>query len=345
MSVLHSFNNNGQDGYATYAGLVFDALGNLYGTSYYGGAGRCAGGLFPGCGVVFELSPNSKGGWDYKLIHTFIAGTDGAFPAAAMIVDSQGSLYGTTSSGGTGSGCDVGGYIGCGTVFKLTPSNGGWTETVLHSFGGGTDGEHPYGGVIQDAAGNVYGTTEFGGSDSGCDNSGCGTVFELTLSGGVWTKTLLYTFSGSGDGGAPDGSLVLDGVGNLYGVTLLGGLGQGTVYELSPSSGGWSETVLHTFCSLGKCFDGGLPFAGMTFDQAGNLYGTAEVGGAADAGVVFELTPSSNGGWQETVLHSFHDHPGALPFSNLVFDAAGNLYGTTQGDGTTTFGSVFEIIP
>jgi uncharacterized repeat protein (TIGR03803 family) len=339
--VLHSFNNDGHDGVSSYAGLISDKEGNLYGTTYYGGNGACSSGQFPGCGTVFKLTPRVSGKWQETVIYNFTAGSDGAFPAAALTFDADGNLFGTTASGGLGS-CNLGGYVGCGTVFELTPSNGGWTETVLHSFGGGTDGQFLEGGVVEDKAGNFYGTTEEGGG-SGCS---CGTIFKLALSNGVWAKTLLYTFTGGADGGYPIGNPIFDSAGNLYGVTLQGAShGIGTVFELMQSSGGWTETVLHTFCSRTNCDDGSLPFAGPIFGQAGNLYGTTRSGGSGGFGVVFKLAPTSNGEWNEIVLHNFLNHPGAEPYAGLIFDAAGNLYGTTAGDAVTTFGSVFEITP
>jgi len=306
-TVLHSFNNNGHDGLNSYAGLAFDSKGNLFGTTYYGGLTTCGSGVPSGCGTVFELSPNARGGWIYRVIYSFKAGIDGAWPSSTLILDSKGSLYGTTASGGTGS-CTVGDYIGCGTVFKLTPSSRGWTETILHSFIGGADGQFLYGGLVRDAAGNLYGTTANGGS-SGCfENLGCGTVFRLSLSGGVWTKTTLHVFAGN-DGAAPVGNLVFDNLGNLYGATAEGGAnGSGNVFELTPSSGFWNETVLHSFCSF--CVDGSSPYAGVIFDGAGNLYGTTRNGGVNNEdGIVFKLTPNTKGGWQENVLHRFYNHP------------------------------------
>jgi uncharacterized repeat protein (TIGR03803 family) len=344
-TVLHSFNSNGHDGVSSVAGLIFDKEGNLYGTTYYGGNGPCTSGQFPGCGTVFKLAPLGGGKWQETVIYNFMAGSDGAFPASSLTLDAAGNLYGTTASGGLGP-CTFGGYVGCGTVFDLVPSTGGWTETVLHSFGGGTDGQFLDGGVVMDSTGNVYGTTEQGGNSSCYHNYGCGTIFKLALSNGVWTKTTLYTFSGSPDGGWPVGNLVFDGAGSLYGVTLEGGgQGVGTAFELMSVSGNWTETVLHRFCSRMNCDDGALPFAGLIFDQAGNLYGTTGFGGRGGYGVVFKLTADLGGGWDETVLHYFIDRPGADPIGGVIFDPAGNLYGTTEGVPGTTSGSVFEIAP
>jgi len=162
---------------------------------------------------------------------------------------------------------------------------------------------------------------------------------------------MLYKFTGGADGGSPMSNLIFDAAGNLYGTTVYGGThGDGTVFKLTPKQeGAWKESVLYSFCSLSNCDDGASPNAGVIFDAAGNLYGTTTVGGGDTHGyngfgTVFKLTPNSNGRWTETVLHRFYDHPGANPYAGLIFDAAGNLYGTTRGDGFTTFGTVFEII-
>jgi hypothetical protein len=182
---------------------------------------------------------------------------------------------------------------------------------------------------------------------------GGGTVFKLAPNG---RESVLYSFcsrTNCVDGEAPPASLIFDQAGNLYSTTFLGGAHEsGTLFQLVPNAdGSWRERVLHSFCSRTNCGDGALPDAGLVFDLAGNLYGTTESGGdqgclsGDGCGVVFKLTPNSNGGWKETVLHTFFDHPGANPGASLIFDPAGNLYGTTEGDVSTTFGSVFEIVP
>jgi uncharacterized repeat protein (TIGR03803 family) len=255
-----------------------------------------------------------------------------------VIFDKAGNLYGTTGQGGD--------YDG-GTVFELTPnSDGSWKETVLHMF---ESGSFPEADLIFDAAGNLYGTTLWGGGK-------CGRVFELIPNtDGSWTEKLLHRFTCAKDGGNPDRGVIFDQAGDVYGTTVAGG-GQdrGVVFELTPNTGGsWKERVLHSFCSFTACRDGGdglgTPGAfadpALIFDQAGNLYSVTYSGGADNYGVVFKLTPNSNGGWHETVLHAFLDHPGAAPYAGLIFDAAGNLYGTTKGDNSKTFGSVFEITP
>src|SRR5271166_1949839 len=248
-------------------------------------------------------------------------------------------LYGTTAYGGGGSGC--GGNNGCGTVYKLTPSNGGWTESVLYSFQGGSDGAFPYAGVIFDQAGNLYGTTAYGGG-SGCAGNGCGTVFQLTSSGSGWVENTLYSFQGGNDGASPFGGLIFDQSGNLYGSTAYTssfGVGGGTVFELSPSGSNWIHTVLYSFSG------GAGPYDTLTID-AGNLYGTTNRDGAYGYGSVFKLT-HSGGGWTYTSLHDFTaGSDGGYVYGGVILDSSGNLYGTTQygGSGGDT-GVVWEITP
>src|SRR5664279_5403051 len=206
-------------------------------------------------------------------------------------------------------------------------------EQVLHNFNNnGTDGTFPQAGLIVDGAGNLYGTTSEGGTYISC-SGGCGTVFELTPNGsGGWTETVLHNFNSNGtDGANPYAGLIFDAAGNLYGTTTTGGTYYvGTVFELSPSQGGgWTEKVLYSFNYNGT--DGNYPQASLTIDAAGNLYGTTWAGGpyGYGYGTVFELTPAAGGGWTETVLHNFVGTDGAAPLAGLIFDAAGNLYGTT----------------
>jgi uncharacterized repeat protein (TIGR03803 family) len=324
-TVLHSFNGN--DGSAPYAGLIFDAAGNLYGTTYGGGA--------YGDGTVFELTPEAGGGWTETLLHTF-NGNDGQFTYAGLIFDTASNLYGTTLSGGA---------HGNGTVFELTPEAGGsWTETVLHNFyDNGKDGNNPYASLIFDTAGSLYGTTYGGGV------YGDGTVFELTPeAGGGWTETILHNFSNSttdGIGLYPYAGLVFDAAGNLYGTTEEGSYGYGSLFELTPKAGGqWTAKLLLPFGWYGK--DGKYPAAGLIFDAAGNLYGTTHGGGAHVSGTVFELNPEAPY-HSQTILHSFEDNgqDGVNPYAGVIFDAAGNLYGTTLSGGAFNQGTVFEITP
>lgn len=355
-TILYSFCSatSCADGLAPYAGLTFDTSGNLYGTTVYGGAytSACYG---YGCGTVFELSPGTNGAWTETVLHSFAdVGKGGSNPQASLIFDALGNLYSTTYGGGTS---------GYGTVFRLAPAgNGTWTEKVLYTFcslSNCTDGNNPWASLIMDAAGNLYSTTYGGGSN------GYGTVFQLVPgSHDTWTENVLYSFASNGtDGYAPEASLIFDAAGNLYGTTLLGGAsgtgcggyGCGTVFGLWPGTNGtWTEAVLYSFCSVRGCTDGLGPQAGLISDAAENLYGTTYGGGSSrtgcqgyGCGTVFRLTPGANGKWKESVLHSFKRRlkDGYWPYAGLIFDAAGNLYGTTIYGGAYANGTVFEITP
>jgi uncharacterized repeat protein (TIGR03803 family) len=330
LTVLHSF--AGSDGDEPFAGLIADAAGNLYGTTWGGGdSGR---------GTVFQLDPSGT----LTVLYSFTGGSDGQRPVTGLLADAAGNLYGTAHSGGDG---------GYGTVFQLDPSG---TLTVLYSFTGGSDGRYPDSGLIADAAGNLYGTTREGGDLASCNSPnthGCGTVFQLTPPGSL---TVLHRFAGS-DGSRPWdwAGLLADAAGNLYGTTSAGGdrtscaaqfiEGCGTVFQLMPSG---APTVLYSFTGGS---DGGDPTAGLIADTAGNLYGTTLEGGATGScnrpygcGTVFQLTPSG----ALTVLHTFTGSDGAHPEAGLIADAAGNLYGTTHSGGAGTScvqgcGTVFEL--
>jgi uncharacterized repeat protein (TIGR03803 family) len=372
--VLYAFHGS-PDGQGPGGGLIFDSKGNLYGTTEDGGTGPCT----AGCGTVFELSPNGSGGWTETILYNFQGGNDGASPYAGLIFDKAGNLYGTTATGGggTGSPCDS---IGCGTVFELGPkAGGGWTETVLYSFqGGSADGFNPQ-AIVFDASGNLFGTTGGPGQlGGGCIGTNCGTVFELSpKAGGGWTEAIAYTFSCcSTNGWNPNSGLAFDSSGNLYGVTFWGGgtscggdppAGCGTVFELSPNgTGGWTETILHSFAG-GNETDGESPNGALILDQAGNLYGTTARGGTGSCGpvmgnmggcgTVFEVSPNGRGGWTESVLYSFQGGSvlggsidGGDPLAGLIFDHSGNVYGTTGSGGscsagTQGCGTVFELSP
>jgi uncharacterized repeat protein (TIGR03803 family) len=328
-TVLYNF-TNGNDGAIPYAGLTADASGALYGAAFFGGA--------YGAGTVFKLTPTPNGEWAFSVLYTFTGGNDGANPNATLISDATGALYGTTVY--------EGGPYNNGTVFELTPPatpGGAWTETVLHSFGGGSDGANPYSGLIFDASGALYGTTYYGGG-----YYYAGTLFQLTppaAPGGIWTETVLHTFSWS-DGAYPYGTLIADASGALYGTTANGGLDQnyGTVFQLTPpatTGGAWTETVLYRFTGG----DGANPYAGLISDASGVLYGTASGGGAGNSGTVFKLTPpaTTGGAWTETVLHSFTGGDGAQPIAGLMSDASGALYGANIGGGANNEGTVFKL--
>jgi len=337
--VLHYFKFGHNDGLTPTGGLIFDAAGNLYGTTWDGGS--------HGQGVAFEVVHGASG-WSEHVLHNFGHRQDGAAPSGGLIFDKAGNLYGVTANGGAYS---------SGTVFQLSPgANNTWTESVLYSFqDNGVDGRGPEGSLAIDAAGNLYGTTQTGGA-----NGGGGIVFELSPgANGTWTYNVLYNFcstSKCADGGSPEGGLIFDAAGNLYGATLVGGASQcgndtcGVVFELTPSGGTWTETVLHSFA--GGLKDGFEPNAPLIFDSAGNLYGTTMKGGQYcsyyyDCGVAFELSPSG-GAWTETVLHNFSDsrkqEDGARPLGGLIFDSAGNLYGVTS-EVWNGSGAAYEITP
>jgi len=295
----------------------------LYGTTFVGGA--------YGAGEVFELSTEGDGTWKEKVLYSFTGGVDGANPYyAGVIFDSTGKLYGTTVGGGA---------FGLGTVFELTPTRAGWSESVLYSFAGGNDGASPYAGVIFDVAGGLYGTTFAGGS------YGDGTVFRLNPSrSGQWSEHVILPFDGS-NGSGPLGGLVSNGP-DFYGVTEGGGkYGAGVAYELVPnSSGGWTQEILHSF---GNGSDGIYPYAEtLVMDRSGNLYGTTSGGGALQAGTVFKLSQNAAGSWGEVVLYSFDGAVAGNPYSGVILDGKANLYGTcANGNGETTVGSVFELSP
>ena len=347
--VLHYF-TNGADGREPVAGLSMDGAGNLYGTASLGGANYCGGN---GCGVVFKLTKHA-GGWVFSTLYNF-SGDDGRLPSARVIFGPDGNLYGTTPDGGNNDLCTEL-FGGCGVVFKLSPppsicrsTSCPWTETVLHRFNG-DDGALPSNEVVFDHAGNLYGTTEFGGTNNQCLDGyglGCGNVFQLTPAQGPWTETVLYNFLSNGsDGTQPLSNLIFDGSGNLYGTTSAGGTtGAGTVFELTPSGGGWNESVLFGQFTLNNN-TGEEPVGGVIFDPAGNLYGTTSYGSyyGDTAGTVFKMTPGS-GGWAYDVLYTIPSNEPQIggPVAGLTRDAAGNLYGTTRTGGMYGAGQVFKI--
>jgi uncharacterized repeat protein (TIGR03803 family) len=369
--ILYRFKCGTSDGMWPASSLIFDSAGNLYGTTLEGGSGCPS----PGCGTVFQLSPSSSGAWTENVLYSFTGGTDGVWPAGGLVFDTVGNLYGTTEYSYSNLKCNDSpvGPIGCGAVYELSPaSRGSWTETTLHDFMGyPNDGAFPTAALILDQAGNLYGTTTEGGNGpciANTDNPGCGTVFKLSPgSGGVWTENVLYNFTLSFQGTEmnPNG-ITMDSKGNLYTTTEYGSpasdcnyrLGCGAVWELTPSSGGrWAVIVLYNFGSSAS--DGEYPLGTLSFDAMGNLYGTTSAGGpsnclvfgASGCGTVFRLSPSSKGGWTESVLHSFSGpyKDGANPATGVILDAAGNVYGTTSvggaDEGADWGGTVFEISP
>jgi uncharacterized repeat protein (TIGR03803 family) len=306
-SLLHSFTGS-PDGFLPLSGLVLDAQGNLYGTTLEGGIVGC----FTSCGIVFKIDT----GGNESIFYSFLGPpTDGSYPWGTLTIDAQGNLYGTTSYGGA---------YGNGAVFKIDPTG---NESVLYSFGDSPDGANPLAGVVLDASGNLYGTTEKGGAQN------LGTVYKLEPSG---VETVLHSFSNNPDGDSPWAGVALDAHGNLYGTTLYGGSGSGTVFEVDAAG---QESVLYSF--TGKV-DGDLPSAGLALDSLGNLYGTTSMGGVYKRGTVFKLDTDGH----ETVLHSFdtRNGDGEYPNAGVVLDSQNNLYGTTySGPGGLIHGTVYRL--
>ena len=372
--VLYSF-QGGTDGAFPAGGVVFDKQGNLYGATQQGGGTNCS--PMAACGTVYQLVPPAKQGapWTENVLHIFQGKqhNDGEFPSGGVIADALGNIYGTASYGGTGDCILLGIKGGCGTVFELSPpptKSGQWTYTILYSFKSGKDGYLPLGNLVFDGAGNLYGATYFGGGKGTTCNPDyqyCGTVFELTpprTKGGKWTEKVLYSFKGApagaqfGDGANPNGGLVLDKKGAIYGTTYFGGnnvkgeceggsggTGCGIVFALQPPTtkgGTWKEKVLHRFNGQ----DGSNSAAGVVFDGKGNLYGTTYFGPPNGNGLVFEVRkPSAKvHSWKETILHLFSDgSDGGYPRAGLIFDAGGDLFGSSSSgqDG----GAVFRMKP
>lgn len=304
--------------------VVFGPNNTLYGTSpsnlvsYHNG-------------YIFNLAPPLNVctivncSWNATVVYGFPGGANGATPkGAALVFDSAGNMYGTTSAGGTGNG----------VVYQLTPQG---TQTPIYTFAGTPDGATPYSGVILDSAGNFYGVTTAGGA------AGDGAVYELSPNGGGgWTEQVIYSFTGGNDGSSPTGGLILDHAGNLYGSTANGGAnGGGTVFELSPNGGSWQYNLVYSFSGGANCG----PWAELSMDPANNLYGTTLCDGANSDGNVWELV-KGNGTWTYTSLHDFTGgNDGRSPYSNVTFDSAGNLYGTASTGGADQSGVVWQIVP
>jgi len=332
---LHNF-TGGSDGGNPWAGVTMDRAGNLYGTTCKGGQTNN--------GVVYKLT-QKNGAWLLNPLYDGFSNGIGACPYGAVTIGPDGALYGTTWEDGPG---------GYGTVFKLTPPAHApssiiapWTLTVLHSFTGGSDGANPTSVVLVfDAAGNLYGTTSSGGSCALYSN-GCGTVFELTPTAqGQWRESILYTFTGGNDGALPQSGLIFDSAGNLYGTTAGDGVNSGTVFKLTPSASGWVESTLHAF-GHNDDDEAREPEAGLTFDSAGNLYGTTACSGYPTNGTVFELMPQPDGSWTETVLTVLSGLNSACggPYSGVIIDAAGNLITSRYAGGEYGNGAGFELTP
>jgi uncharacterized repeat protein (TIGR03803 family) len=309
-TVLYSF-TGAPDGAGPFAGLIFNAKGNLYGTTQGGGAS--------GDGTVFKYDPTTK---KETVLYSFTGAPDGAGPYAGLILDAKGNFWGTTS----GDGAD-----GYGTVFKYDPTTK--KETVLYSFTGAPDGgAGPYASLIPGANGNLYGTTAQGGIND------VGTVFKYDPT--TKNETVLHSFTGGADGALPLYSgLILDAKGNFWGTTVGGGAdGYGTVFKYDPTTK--KEAVLYGFTGAP---DGATPVRGVILDANGNFYGTTTVGGTSGDGTVFKYDPRTK---KETVLYNFTGAPdGSTPVGDLILDASGNLYGTTSQGGASNDGTVFKLTP
>jgi uncharacterized repeat protein (TIGR03803 family) len=324
------------DGFNPVGNLVIDAAGNLYGTTLYGGTGTgCLNENYYCSGTVFELA-HSNGGWKHVVLYSFCsrnACTDGAGPEG-LTFDKSGNLYGTTVTGGQE--CQS----GCGTVYKLSPSNGSWTEKVLYAFSQNGDGNYPNQGITIGKSGDLYGTTCCGGG------YGYGIVFVLRPAKRRWKEVMLYAFDGSTNYRNPNGYLTLDSNGNIFGTTSDGSSGCtyecGMVFRLSRSKNGqWVASAVYTFDGT----HGASPNAGIILDSAGNFYGSTMVGGDNNFGEVFELKPGKT--WTIQLLYSFTgESTDEFPNPGLIFGPGGSLYGTTPGSyNSQYYGEVFEVVP
>jgi uncharacterized repeat protein (TIGR03803 family) len=319
-TVLYAF-TGGDDGSQPLSGLVFDASGNLYGTTGSGGAFDY--------GTVFELSPVTGGGWIEQVLYSFSNSSDGATPIGPLVFDTVGNLYGT---------CNSAGPHGQGVVFELSPGSGrGWAYSVILA-GSQAHGGALTGGAVFDDDGNLYATAAIGGPFS------AGAIYRLRYTAGDWKAALIYTFQGGTDGAAPISGLTYRAPNRFFGVTNLGGsFGYGTAFELTfGSDGTWSKSILHDF---GDSSANGLPpIFSLTIGPSGQLYGATDMGGSGH-GTTFALV-ESGGAWRERILHNFTISSDAgNPNGNVVLDGAGNLYGVGYNGGASGAGAVYEITP
>jgi len=325
--IVYSF-TGGADGGEPYKGVTLDHAGNLYGTAVTGGSGSCEG----GCGVAYKIT-NIGGTWTQSVIHAFSGGDDGSGPGARLTVDRKGNVYGMAPTGGA---------YGFGTIYKIRPlRDGTWNFQVIHAFTGGGDGGTGSAGRMIVRKGHLFGAATTGGT------YGSGVIFELAPRGmGDWHFETIYSFRGQPDGSFPYGALLFDPSGNIYGTTYYGGEnGVGSVYKLSPRHHGeWAENVLYSFQ---EGSDGSYPISNLVFGGPGNvnLYGTTSEGGSG-SGTIFKLTPSGNGHWNETVVHTFNGPPdGAFAYNGMVIDRSGNFYGATVHGGDDDDGSIYQFTP
>jgi uncharacterized repeat protein (TIGR03803 family) len=320
--VIFSFQE--QEGEYADTDLETDLAGNIYGTTVLGGE--------HGSGTVFQLSPTPNG-WDHRVLYSFTGGADGGEPYKGVSIDRRGNLYGTAVTGGSGA-CEG----GCGVVYKLTKSAGTWNQTVIHAFTGGDDGSGPGARVTVDRSGNVYGMAPTGGTN------GAGTIYKIHPHRGSWEFQVIHTFTGGADGATGSAGRMLLGRSGLYGAATTGGLyGSGVVFELTPTAvGEWNFRALYSFHGQP---DGSFPYGALLRAPSGKIYGTTYYGGENGIGSVYELSPRLVGEWDGRVIYSFQtENDGNSPISNLVRDAAGNLYGTTSEGGLGS-GIIFKLSP
>ena len=329
-STLYAF-RGGQDGTIVYAPVTIAADGSLYGTTVGGGLiGGCSGN---GCGTVFRLQPPATFcrsvtcPWNETVVYRFQECPSLHEPEDGVAFDRAGNMFGAPTWGGLG--C-VDDNPGDGGVFELTPSQGGWSYQTIYELPGGSDGCTPVGTVMVNQAGNVFGTS---------NQCGGGTVYEVSPSGSGWNGFTLHSFEETDSGSTPWAGLISDSAGNLYGTTAYGGLNDsGVVFELSPSNGSYTYSVLYNFSG------GGGSLSRLSMDTAGNLYGSQYAVGANMDGLIFKLTRGSSG-WTFTDLHDFNGNDGSQPVGNLALDADGNLYGSTSLGGAHGYGVIWEITP
>ena len=340
LTTLYSFKGGG-DGQTPDGGVVADASGALYGTTQ----GADSPDLW---GTIFKVTPPSDGSsdWTEQVLLHFPGGASGYAPAAGVIFGPAGSLYGTAFGGGT----TKAGGSPSGVTYRLyppAPSIERWHPSLVYSF---ANGDQPHASLLHGPGNVLYGTAA---TSAPAGSSGRGSAFVLAppaVAGGAWTLSYLHIFTGlDGDGARPEGALIADASGALYGTTSIGGLGgEGIVFKLTPpavAGGTWTETILHTF--LGESTDGADPNSALVMDKKGVLYGTTGLGGTKDLGTIFQLTPptSSAGKWGYSVLHNFAGPDGAIPASPLLLGATGEFYGTTSGNGNGSYGTVFRLTP
>jgi hypothetical protein len=369
-------------------GLVMDSAGNLYGATSEGGTSTSCGSY--GCGTIFEMSPNGSGGYTYNVLYNFNSFDSDSIPLGSMVMDAAGNLYGATSGfsrgeifelspngsggwtetvlytfsndgigstpivldkkGNISGASSYGGASNDGFVIELTPGANGWTLNQLHDFGG-PDGNFPVAGVILDPLGNVYGTTQLGGTSTNCTN-GCGLVYEMEHTANGWQELVLLQFDGS-NGSLPQAPLLMDAAGDLFGTASAGGSkGYGIVFKLKRVGETWQPSILHNFTQANG--DGAAPNTALILDGSGNLYGTTTSGGGGlgdcfsdgdtGCGSAFELS-FSNGTWKEKILHDFTGaNDGGFP-GGVILDPSGNLYGPARAGGTHAYGNGFELSP